>query len=148
MHVPAIVYRCVITVTHAAFNNNIYHALINTLSAHLIHINLNMIFYTHVEHSSTKTIYVKYYMEKQTNAHTTHTHTPQWICVWHWSVSYIIDARTHLLTHTHTHTQAHTDCSRYWVLILVGEKILWEENGFQFGFKRCFSPSIGCKSEF
>ena len=27
----------------------IYHALINTLSAHMIHINLNMIFYTHVE---------------------------------------------------------------------------------------------------
>ena len=32
----------------------IYHALINALSAHMIHINLNMIFYTHVEHSSTK----------------------------------------------------------------------------------------------
>ena len=29
----------------------IYHALINALSAHMIHINLNMIFYTHVEHS-------------------------------------------------------------------------------------------------
>ena len=27
----------------------IYHALINALSAHMIHINLNMIFYTHVE---------------------------------------------------------------------------------------------------
>ena len=25
----------------------IYHALINALSAHMIHINLNMIFYTH-----------------------------------------------------------------------------------------------------
>ena len=53
----------------------IYHALINALSAHMIHINLNMIFYTHVEHSPTKTIYIKYYMEKQTNTHTTHTHT-------------------------------------------------------------------------
>ena len=51
-------------------NNNIiiiiiimysYHALINALSAHMIHINLNMIFYTHVEHSPTKTIYIKYY---------------------------------------------------------------------------------------
>ena len=30
----------------------IYHALINALSAHMIHINLNMIFCTHVEHSS------------------------------------------------------------------------------------------------
>ena len=29
----------------------IYHVLINTLSAHMIHINLNMIFYIHVEHS-------------------------------------------------------------------------------------------------
>ena len=27
----------------------IYHALINALSAHMIHINLNRIFYTHVE---------------------------------------------------------------------------------------------------
>ena len=38
----------------------IYHALINALSAHMIHINLNMIFYTHEEHSPTKTIYIKY----------------------------------------------------------------------------------------
>ena len=37
----------------------IYHALINALSAHMIDINLNMIFYTHVEHSPTKTIYIK-----------------------------------------------------------------------------------------
>ena len=28
----------------------IYHVLINALSAHTIHINLNMIFYTHVKH--------------------------------------------------------------------------------------------------
>ena len=39
----------------------IYNALINALSAHMIHINLNMIFYTHVKHSPTKTIYIKYY---------------------------------------------------------------------------------------
>ena len=32
----------------------IYHALINALSAHVRHINLNMIFYTHAEHSSTQ----------------------------------------------------------------------------------------------
>ena len=30
----------------------------------------------------------------------------------------------------------HTDCSRNWVLILVRMEILWEEEGFQFGFKR------------
>ena len=42
------------------FNNNTnnkmynYHALINALSSHMIDINLNMIFYTHVEHNPTK----------------------------------------------------------------------------------------------
>ena len=30
----------------------IYHALINALSAHMMHINLDMIFYTHVKHHS------------------------------------------------------------------------------------------------
>ena len=43
----------------------IYHALINALSAHMIHINLNMIFYTHVKHSPTKTIYIKYYFKNK-----------------------------------------------------------------------------------
>ena len=38
----------------------IYHALINALSTHMIHINLNAIFYKHVEHSPTKTIFIKY----------------------------------------------------------------------------------------
>ena len=42
----------------------------------------------------------------------------------------------HACTHIHTHTHTHNDCSRNWVLILVGAKILWEEEGFQFGFKR------------
>ena len=41
----------------------IYHALINVLSAHMIHINLNMIFYTHAEHSPTKTICIMYYLK-------------------------------------------------------------------------------------
>ena len=49
----------------------IYHVYINYLSSHIIHINLNMIFYTHVEHSPIKNnlrkvLYV--------NTHT-HTHT-------------------------------------------------------------------------
>ena len=65
----------------------IYHALINALSAHMIHINLNMIFYMHVEHSPTKTIYIKYYTKKALQTHT-HTHT-----------------HTHTCAHTHTHTQ-------------------------------------------
>ena len=66
-------------------------------------------------------------------------------CAWHWSVSYTIHAcacartharmhaRTHARTHAHTHTDY--DCSRNWVLILVGMKILCEDEGFQFGFK-------------
>ena len=45
----------------------------------MIHINLNMIFYTHVEHSPTKIIYIKYYTtkeeEEEKKAHHTHTHT-------------------------------------------------------------------------
>ena len=45
-----------------------YYALINALSAHIIHINLNTIFYTHVEDSPTKTIDITYYM--QTRIHT------------------------------------------------------------------------------
>ena len=52
----------------------IYHAFINTLSTHMMHINLNMIFYTHVEHSPTKTIYIKYY-KNNNYKHTTNTHT-------------------------------------------------------------------------
>ena len=41
-------------------------ALINALSTHMIHINLDMIFCTHVEHSPTKTIYTNYYTETHT----------------------------------------------------------------------------------
>ena len=48
----------------------IYHARINTLSAHMIHINLNMIFCTHVEHSSTKIIYIKYYKKEKKKKNT------------------------------------------------------------------------------
>ena len=62
----------------------IYHALINALSDPMIHINLN-IFYTHVEHSPTKTIYIKNYT-KQNKMHYKHAHT-------------------HIHIHTHTHTQ-------------------------------------------
>ena len=41
----------------------------------MIHINLNVIFYTHVEHSPTKTIFIKYYKKYFLNALQTHTHT-------------------------------------------------------------------------
>ena len=54
----------------------IYHALINALSAHMIHINLNMIFYTYVEHNPPKTIYIKSYkIKNKTKTHYKHTHT-------------------------------------------------------------------------
>ena len=42
---------------------------------------------------------------------------------------YSIIHHTCACTNTHTHTMT----SRNWVLILVGMKILWEEEGFQFG---------------
>ena len=43
----------------------------------MIHINLNMVFYTHVEHSPTKTMYIKYYTKNNTNKkRTTNTYTP------------------------------------------------------------------------
>ena len=80
-------------------NNNVLLSFIMcssmpwTLSS-WIHINLNTIFYTYVEDSPTKTIYIKHYMD------------------------------------------THNDCSRNWVLILVWVEILWEEEGFQFGFNR------------
>ena len=79
----------------------IYHSLTNALSAHMIHINLNMIFYTHAEHGPTETIYIKSLLYGKTNKYTHYT-----------------GARTHARTHTHN------DCSRNWVLILVGMKIL------------------------
>ena len=44
----------------------IYYGLFfDALSAYMIHINLNTIFYTHAEHSPTKTVYIKYYMERK-----------------------------------------------------------------------------------
>ena len=54
----------------------IYYALINALSAHImIHINLNTICCTYVEHCPTKTVYIKYYTETHARAHTrAHTH--------------------------------------------------------------------------
>ena len=83
----------------------IYQVLINALSAHMIHINLNMIFYAHLEHRPTKTIYIKYYTKnKNKNAQQTHTHT-------HAHTHARTHARTHAHTHTHTMTVAETG---YW----------------------------------
>ena len=79
-----------------------YHALINALGAHMIHINLNMIFCTHVEHSPTKRIYIKYCMEKQTHTRAlVHTHT-------HTCTNTHTHAHTNTYTCTHTRTNTHT----------------------------------------
>ena len=43
----------------------IYHALINTLNTHITRINLNT-FYTYIEGSPTKTIYIKHSMHTYT----------------------------------------------------------------------------------
>ena len=50
----------------------IYHVLINALSPHIEHINLNMIFYTHVEHSPIKNNL--HILRKHAHTHT-QTHT-------------------------------------------------------------------------
>ena len=85
-HIPDCVLTIIIIMIY------IYHALINALSAHFIHSNLNTIFYTHVVDSPTKTVYIRHYM--QTNKHThTHAHT---------------HARTHARTHTRIYTYTHT----------------------------------------
>ena len=89
----------------------------------MIHINLNMIFYTHVEHSPTKTIYIQYYTEKQANTRTTHTHTTTTTTTT--TKTQNTHTHTHTDTHAHTHARTHdNDCSSNWVLILVGMKIL------------------------
>ena len=73
----------------------IYHAFINALSAHMVHINLNTIVYIHVVHSPTKTVYIRYYMRPPPPP-----------------------------PHPHTHARALTVCSRNCVLILAGAETL------------------------
>ena len=78
----AIIHKnCLIIINVIIIIMYIYHALINTLSAHSIHINLNMIFYTHVQHSPTKTTHTKHNMERQTSPLHTHTHKSDNVCV-------------------------------------------------------------------
>ena len=58
----------------------IYHALINALSANMIHINLNVIFHTHVEHSPTITTFMCeiFYASEQTH-HALVTLDSEWV---------------------------------------------------------------------
>ena len=105
----------------------IYRALIDALSAHMLHINLNTIFYTHAEHSPTNTIYTKYMGKPHTaqsyqhNLHKVYgktTHRPQsyqhnlhkvYGKTTHTHTRKKKHARTH--THTRTNTHTHTHCS-------------------------------------
>ena len=88
------VQNCVKTTTHIQVLTiiimYIYHALINTLSAHMMHINLNMIFYTHIEHSPTKTTHTKHIWKDTPPPPHTHTHT-----------------------HTHTHNHNEFKCVQH-----------------------------------
>ena len=120
---------CLIIITIIRY---IYYVLINTLSAHMIRINLNTIFYTHVEHLPKQFTFIRYYMDTHTHTHT-HTYTH-------------MRTRSHRETHTHTHV--HNGCSRNWVLILVGVEILWEEEGFQLGSKRWQGWPVSIRSCF
>ena len=68
---------------------SIYHVLINTLNAHIIHINLNTILYTYVEDSPANTIYIWHYMETHTH---THTHTYSSTIVTYCSILIVVPA--------------------------------------------------------
>ena len=102
----------------------IYRALINSLRAHMIHINQNMIVYTHVEHSPTKTN-LHEVLCRNTNTHT-HTYKSQWIhmcmtliCIiiihacTHTRTQHPTNTRARAHTHTHTHTNAHTQRTKH-----------------------------------
>ena len=102
----------------------IYLRLINALSTHIVQINLNMIFYTHVEHSPIKNNYMKYFTE---------THRNEFECASH--------------TCTHTHTLTHYYCSRNWVVFITYSQctLLWriheEREREREKVILCFTPS-------
>ena len=52
------------------------------------------------------------------------------------------------MENTHTHTHTHNDCSRNWVLILVGADILWEEECLALKDDRVEQCLRFCGSEF
>ena len=99
---PTLVQESQVTRYTSSLHNNImyiYRVLINALSADIIHINLNIIFYAHVEHSPIKNDLRKVLYG---NTHTrTHSHT-------HSRTQARTHARTH--THSHSHTHTHTPC--------------------------------------
>ena len=102
-------------------NNNmyIYHALFNAPSAHRIRIDLNTIFYTHVEHRPTKTIYIRYYMETRARART-HTH-----------------ARTHARTYARTHAQKEMFVMLLNWFISLNFELFWESRDDIYISRNC-----------
>ena len=62
-------YACIYTYIKAAeeiaCTVYIYHALIDALNAHTVHVNLNTMFYTHVEQGPASAIHIKYYLKQK-----------------------------------------------------------------------------------
>ena len=52
----------------------IYNALFGAPSAYMIHTDLNTVFFTHVDHSPTDAMYVKYHLKDTLARARTHTH--------------------------------------------------------------------------
>ena len=94
----------------------ICHVRISALSTHMIHINLNTIYYTHVEQSPINAFYRKYYMKQKTETQLIQT-----------IYTYVT------LMCTHTHRLVHTHTNR--VLILFVWEVLWEEESFRLVLK-------------
>ena len=61
--------NCTPSLVHYLVSNNNNNVLVNALSACIIHINLNTIFYTYVEDSPTKTISMRHYGNAHTRTH-------------------------------------------------------------------------------
>ena len=62
----------------------IYHALIDALSTHMMHINVNTIFYLHVEQNPTHALYILFQAKNSNRIRTiysTETHTSDFILV-------------------------------------------------------------------
>ena len=84
----------------------IYHALINVLSAHMIHININTICSAYAEHSPTKAIYIKVlYEAKNVNAMNPNS-------------LYIHDTNLHRHTHN-THTLSLSELTKVLVMTII-----------------------------
>ena len=104
---------------------------IDTLSTHMIRIiNQNTILSTLVEQSPTNAVYIRYYLKKRNT-----------------KVGVMMNEfKPFILTHTCTlpPPPPHNDCSKNWVLILVGVEVLclWEEESSQSGFKRWWGWAV------